>query len=63
MQMVHDFGEFTGGTPKEVLSQLEAVFVEPVEDFERVAGDVRAGDGVLRPGNDDGRRRADMVRI
>ena len=31
MHMVHDFEEFTGGTPSEVLSQVEAVFAEPIK--------------------------------
>jgi hypothetical protein len=33
MHMVHDFSEFTGGTPSEILNQLEAVFVEPVKQM------------------------------
>jgi hypothetical protein len=33
MHMVHDFGEFTGGTPTEILTQLEAVFVEPIKQM------------------------------
>jgi AraC-like DNA-binding protein len=33
MHMVHDFGEFTAGTPSEVLTQLEAVFVEPIRQM------------------------------
>ena len=28
--MVHDFAEFTGGTPTETLNPLEAVFVERI---------------------------------
>ena len=28
MHMIHDFAEFTGGTPAETLAQLERVFVE-----------------------------------
>ena len=39
MHMVHDFGEFTGGTPTEVLSQLEAVFVEPIRQMRLKAGE------------------------
>jgi AraC-like DNA-binding protein len=31
MHMVHDFGEFTGGTPTETLTQLETVFVEQIK--------------------------------
>ena len=31
MHMVHDFAEFTGGTPTETLSQLETVFVEQIK--------------------------------
>ncbi len=30
MHMVHDFGEFTGGTPSETLAHLESLFVEPL---------------------------------
>jgi len=30
MHMVHDFAEFTGGTPTETLAQLETVFVEQI---------------------------------
>lgn len=30
MHMVHDFAEFTGGTPTETLTQLETVFVEQI---------------------------------
>ena len=30
MHMVHDFAEFTGGTPTETLAQLENVFVEQI---------------------------------
>jgi hypothetical protein len=33
MHMVHDSGEFTGGTPTEILTQLEAVFVEPIRQM------------------------------
>jgi AraC-like DNA-binding protein len=33
MHMVHDFGEFTGGTPTEILTQLEGVFVEPIRQM------------------------------
>jgi AraC-like DNA-binding protein len=31
MHMVHDFAEFTGGTPTETLTQLETVFVEQIK--------------------------------
>ncbi len=31
MHMVHDFGEFAGGTPTETLTQLETVFVEQIK--------------------------------
>jgi hypothetical protein len=31
MHMVHDFAEFTGGTPTETLIQLETVFLEQVK--------------------------------
>ncbi len=30
MHMVHDFAEFTGGTPTETLARLESLFVEPL---------------------------------
>ncbi len=30
MHMVHDFAEFTGGTPTELVAQLESVFVEQI---------------------------------
>jgi AraC-like DNA-binding protein len=31
MHMVHDFAEFTGGTPTKALAELETVFVEPIK--------------------------------
>ena len=31
MHMVHDFAEFTGGTPTETLTQLETIFVEQLK--------------------------------
>lgn len=31
MHMIHDFAEFTGGTPTETLAQLETVFVEQIK--------------------------------
>jgi len=31
MHMVHDFAEFTGGTPTETLAQLETVFVDQIK--------------------------------
>jgi len=37
MHMVHDFAEFTGGTPTETLAQLETVFVEQIRTM-RSAG-------------------------
>ena len=33
MHMIHDFGEFTGETPGEILTQLEAVFIEPIRQL------------------------------
>jgi AraC-like DNA-binding protein len=30
MHMIHDFAEFTGGTPAEILTQLQRVFVEQI---------------------------------
>ena len=33
MHMVHDFAEFTGGTPSETLNQLENVFVEQIRSL------------------------------
>ena len=35
MHMVHDFAEFTGGTPSEMLAQLESLFVEPLRGSRR----------------------------
>ena len=35
MHMVHDFAEFTGGTPSETLAQLETLFVEPLRGIRR----------------------------
>lgn len=29
--MIHDFAEFTDGTPCAILNQLEAVFAEPIQ--------------------------------
>ena len=31
MHMIHDFAEFTGGTPTETLTQLETVYVEQIK--------------------------------
>ena len=45
MHMVHDFAEFTGGTPSEALAQLEMVFVEQIRS-------VRAGRGTAADQND-----------
>ena len=33
MHMVHDFAEFTGGTPTETLGQLETIFVEQIRSL------------------------------
>ncbi len=33
MHMVHDFADFTGGTPSETLNQLEAVYVEQIKSL------------------------------
>ncbi len=33
MHMVHDFAEFTGGTPSETLNQLETVYVEQIKSL------------------------------
>jgi AraC-like DNA-binding protein len=46
MHMVHDFSEFTGGTPSEILNQLEAVFVEPIKQMRLSAF---AGNAIDRP--------------
>lgn len=35
MHMVHNFAEFTGGTPSEMLAQLERLFVEPLRNIHR----------------------------
>lgn len=35
MHMVHDFAEFTGGTPSQTLAQLETLFVEPLRAMSR----------------------------
>ena len=36
MHLVHDFAEFTGGTPTETLTQLETVFVEQIRTMRSV---------------------------
>ena len=33
MHMVHDFAEFTGATPSEILNQLEGVYVEQIKSL------------------------------
>ena len=33
MHMIHDFGEFTGGTPGKVLDEFETVFVEQIKSM------------------------------
>lgn len=43
MHMVHDFGEFTGGTPTETLAQLEGLFGDQIRRVR--AGTVTDGDG------------------
>ncbi len=35
MHMIHDFAEFTGGTPNETLAHLETLFVEPLRAIRR----------------------------
>ncbi len=47
MHMVHDFAEFTGGTPTETLAQLETVFVEQIRTM-RSAGASKAVDSNSR---------------
>jgi AraC-like DNA-binding protein len=36
MHMIHDFAEFTGGTPTETLTQLETIFVDKIKRCGRV---------------------------
>jgi AraC-like DNA-binding protein len=45
MHMVHDFGEFTGKTPKETLIQLETVFVEQIKAMRSGAPSAQATGG------------------
>ena len=47
MHMVHDFAEFTGGTPSETLNQLETVYVEQVRSL-RAKKPASAADDPLR---------------
>jgi AraC-like DNA-binding protein len=42
MHMVHDFREFTGETPGEILTQLEAVFIEPIRQMRLSAAAAKA---------------------
>jgi AraC-like DNA-binding protein len=42
MHMVHDFAEFTGGTPTETLTQLETVFVEQIKMMRSGAASAKA---------------------
>jgi AraC-like DNA-binding protein len=42
MHMVHDFGEFTGTTPTETLTQLETVYVEQIKTMRSGAASARA---------------------
>jgi len=44
MHMVHDFGEFAGGAPGDVLARLEAVFVEPIRQMRSDAAATRPTD-------------------
>ena len=46
MHMIHDFGKFTGGTPGEILTQLEKVFVEPIKQMRLSAA---SSNGAHRP--------------
>jgi len=43
MHMVHDFAEFTGGTPTETLAQLETVFVEQIRTMRSARASAAAG--------------------
>jgi AraC-like DNA-binding protein len=42
MHMIHDFAEFTGGTPTETLTQLEAVFVEQIKRMRSSSASAKA---------------------
>lgn len=44
MHMVHDFGEFTGTTPTETLTQLETVFVQQIKTVRSGAASAKAVD-------------------
>jgi AraC-like DNA-binding protein len=44
MHMVHDFEEFTGGTPTQTLIQLETVFVEQIKTMRSAARSANAAD-------------------
>jgi AraC-like DNA-binding protein len=45
MHMVHDFAEFTGGTPTETLTQLETVFLEHIKAMRSGAFSAKVADG------------------
>jgi AraC-like DNA-binding protein len=45
MHMVHDFKEFTGGTPTQTLIQLETVFVEQIRTIRSTVLSGKATDG------------------
>jgi AraC-like DNA-binding protein len=48
MHMIHDFAEFTGGTPTETLTQLETVFVEQIKTMRSGAASAKTfGDARL----------------
>lgn len=44
MHMIHDFAEFTGGTPSETLNELENVFVEQIRSLRSRGSATRASD-------------------
>ena len=44
MHMVHDFAEFTGGTPSETLNQLEDVYVEQIRSLRSDGPSLREAD-------------------
>jgi len=44
MHMVHDFGELAGGAPGDILTRLEAVFVEPIRQMRSGAVATRPAD-------------------
>lgn len=35
MHLVHDFAEFSGGTPSKALAELETVFVDPIKTMRK----------------------------